>query len=181
VVDVRRAKAADAGALAKVAAETFPLACPPGSEPEDIAAFIAENLSVERFTEYLADPGRVLVVAESDSDRSEFIGYTMLVAGEPADGDVSSAVRLRPTIELSKVYVLEQHHGGGVARALVESTIAAALDTDATGIWLGVNDQNARAVRFYEKAGFERVGRKTFALGASLQSDYVMERPLRGA
>ena len=179
MVDVRRAKARDAGALAKVAAETFPLACPPGSSPDDIAAFIADNLTEERFVEYLADPARVLVVAESETDRSQFIGYTMLVSGEPSDADVSSAIRHRPSIELSKVYVVKRHHGGGVARALVESTIAAAIETDAQGIWLGVNDQNSRAVRFYEKAGFERVGRKSFRLGATIEHDYVMERPLR--
>ena len=40
-----------ADALADVAARTFPLACPPSSTPEDIDAFIAENLSPDRFAE----------------------------------------------------------------------------------------------------------------------------------
>ncbi|ARJ06214.1 GNAT family N-acetyltransferase [Humibacter sp. BT305] len=178
MVEVRRAVANDSAALARVAAATFPLACPPGSDPADIADFIAANLTEERFAEYLADPARVITVAEGEADRSEFAGYTMLVEGDPSDADVASALRLRPTIELSKVYVREQYHGAGVSRRLVDATIAAALDTTAKGVWLGVNDRNARAVRFYEKSGFERVGRKTFRLGSTLESDFVMERPL---
>jgi diamine N-acetyltransferase len=178
-VDVRRAGRRDAGALARVAAATFPLACPPGTADEDIAAFIASNLSEDRFAEYLDDPLRHLLVVESESDRHEFVGYTMLVEGDPGDADVASTIRLRPTIELSKVYVLGRHHGAGIARALVDSTVAAARDTGAAGVWLGVNEQNARAVRFYEKSGFERVGRKSFHLGRSIQNDFVMERALR--
>ena len=53
-------------------------------------------------------------------------GYTMLVAGEPADADVAAAVTSRPTIELSKVYVREEFHGAGVASALVEASVHAA-------------------------------------------------------
>ena len=40
-----------------------------------------------------------------------------------------------------------------------------------------MNDENARANRFYEKSGFAIVGTKTFQLGANLESDFVRERP----
>ncbi|MDQ2636518.1 MAG: GNAT family N-acetyltransferase, partial [Actinomycetota bacterium] len=57
-VDVASASQADLIGLADVAARTFPLACPPSATPQDIAAFIAENLSEDRFRDYLADPAR---------------------------------------------------------------------------------------------------------------------------
>ena len=40
------------------------------------------------------------------------------------------------------------------------------------------NDRNARAVRFYEKHGFTRVGAKTFQLGRNVETDFVLERAL---
>src|SRR4051812_36825906 len=98
-VEIRSALATDVEALARLAALTFPLACPPGSTPQDQQAFIAAVLSPERFAEYVADPQRVVLVAESDD---ELVGYTMLVAGEPTDADVRSALTILPTIELSK-------------------------------------------------------------------------------
>ena len=53
-VEVTEAVDSDAGGLAELAAMTFPLACPPPSPRDEIAAFITANLSPERFVDYLA-------------------------------------------------------------------------------------------------------------------------------
>ncbi len=74
--------------------------------------------------------------------------------------------------------MLAGSHGQGVSAPLVTATIDAARSTGAAGIWLGVNEQNARAVRFYQKSGFGVVGRKRFQLGTRLENDFVMERAL---
>ncbi|MET0933804.1 MAG: GNAT family N-acetyltransferase [Mycetocola sp.] len=174
-VTVRRAETTDAAGLAELAEVTFPLACPPGSAPEAIAEYIATHLTAERFSEYLADPGRILTVAE---DETGLCGYTMLLTGETGDEDVSAALGIRPSIELSKVYVLPGSHGRGVAAPLMQATLDAARSTGAEGIWLGVNQRNPRALRFYEKSGFTIVGEKTFALGPELHHDFVMEQAL---
>ncbi|MFS0702730.1 GNAT family N-acetyltransferase [Cellulomonas sp. 179-A 4D5 NHS] len=176
---VRRAVPGDADALAALAAITFPLACPPGSSRESQQAFIAQVLSPERFAEYLADPARTLLVAHDDAVPQP-VGYTMLVEGEPADADVRAAVRLHPTVELSKCYVLPGHHGQGVATLLMAATLDAARRTGAAGVWLGVNQQNLRAQAFYRRAGFEVVGTKRFLVGDRLEDDFVLERVLRG-
>lgn len=102
----------------------------------------------------------------------------MLVEGEPTDADVAAALRVRPTAELSKVYVHPAAHGSGVAALLVEQTVAEARARGAAGVWLGVNQENARANRFYEKSGFERVGVKRFLVGDRFEDDFVRERPL---
>lgn len=168
---IRVARPDEAVALAALAADTFPLACPPDALPESIAAFIDENLSPVRFEEYLADPTRVLFVADV---AGRAVGYTMLVVAEPTDPDVAAVVTVRPTAELSKVYVRPEAHGGGIAAALVSATVDAARARGARSVWLGVNQQNARAQRFYAKAGFERVGTKRFRVGARLEHDFVL-------
>ena len=63
-------------------------------------------------------------------------------------------------------------------RELVEASVAAARDRGASGMWLGVNQFNPRANRFYEKSGFERVGIKKFLLGGDWEDDFVRERAL---
>lgn len=176
---VRPATPDDAEGLALVAAATFPLACPPGSTRADQDAFIAAHLSVERFAAYLADPARTLFVALDDGPHEDAaLGYTMLVSGEPTDADVRAALTIRPTVELSKCYVLAGHHGRGVAAALIATTIDAARASGAAGVWLGVNQQNARAQAFYARHGFARVGVKHFQVGDRLEDDFVLERAL---
>jgi GNAT superfamily N-acetyltransferase len=174
-VGIRSATEPDAAPLARLAAATFALACPPGTAPAAIEEFIATKLSEERFTEYLRDPARDIRLAENDGTPA---GYTMLIFGEPDDTDVAASIAVRPTAELSKVYVLGDHHGAGVAAPLMAATLDAARLRGAAGIWLGVNKLNARAIRFYEKSGFVIVGSKTFRLGPELHHDHVMERSL---
>ncbi|WP_066582268.1 GNAT family N-acetyltransferase [Cellulomonas timonensis] len=183
-VSISTASPADADALAHLAAITFPLACPPGSTHESQQAFIRDVLSAERFAVYVSDPARVVLVArEADAaghalGTSEPVGYTMLVDGEPGDADVRAAITLRPTIELSKCYVLPGHHGQGVASELMAASLQAGRERGAVGMWLGVNQLNARAQAFYRRHGFERVGVKRFQVGDRLEDDFVLERAL---
>jgi ribosomal protein S18 acetylase RimI-like enzyme len=169
---VRQANPDDAALLHELAALTFGLACPPGTTEEAIADFVATRLSETSFAGYLADPARVLFIAEVDGTPA---GYTMLISGEPADPDVAAAITVRPTVELSKVYVVEGHHGAGVGAALMSATLTVARER-AAAVWLGVNQHNARANRFYEKNGFAIVGTKKFLVGGKFEDDFVRER-----
>lgn len=172
---IRRATADDAGALAALAAVTFPLACPPSTSPEDIAAHLAGTLGESHFRGYLTDPDTTILVLDSEGTLN---GYSLLVNRPTADPDVAAALTLLPSVELSKCYVHLEHHGLGAAAELMQASLRAAAGAGGAGIWLGVNSQNARAVRFYEKSGFRKVGTKTFRLGTAVEHDFVMERSL---
>ncbi|MGD9620333.1 MAG: GNAT family N-acetyltransferase [Mycolicibacterium sp.] len=160
--------------LAEVAAQTFPLACPPAAAPPDIAAFIAENLSAERFTAYLDDPDRAVLTATVDH---RIIGYAMMIRGVPKDADVARVITAGPVVELSKMYVLPRSHGTGTSSALMSAALREADKLGAHCVWLGVNQQNHRAQRFYAKHGFTVAGTRTFRLGTRVERDYVMVRP----
>ncbi len=175
-VRIATAESVDIAELAGVAARTFPLACPPSVTRADIAAFVDTNLSVARFTEYLADPQRLILTAGHDN---RIIGYAMLIRGLGDDPDVQRAVPARPAVELSKMYVLADQHGSGASTALMDAALAlAASDWDAGCVWLGVNQKNVRAQRFYQKCGFTINGTRTFQLGTHTENDYVMVRQL---
>lgn len=170
---VTDATESDLADLADVAARTFPLACPPAATPENIAAFIAAHLSSDRFRDYLTDPDHEVLTAR---DGGRMVGYALLVRGVIDDVDVQRAVPDRPAVEVSKCYVLPDAHGTGAAAALMTAAIDRALELDAACVWLGVNQLNARAQRFYAKHGFRVTGTKTFRLGEGLEQDYVMVR-----
>ena len=177
-VRIARSDSADVAELAGVAARTFPLACPPSVPPENIASFIDANLSAARFAEYLTDPQRLILTASRD-DR--VVGYAMLVRGIGDDPQVARAVRVRPAVELSKMYVLPDQHGSGVSTALMDTALAAAAEWGAGCVWLGVNHENQRAQQFYKKSGFTVNGTRSFQLGGHTENDYVMVRQFGAA
>ncbi|MHC5795041.1 GNAT family N-acetyltransferase [Lacisediminihabitans sp. FW035] len=167
---IRRAEGGEGAMLHELAADTFGLACPPDTPAEAIVGFIAAQLSEERFEAYLADPDRQILVA---TDGGRFLAYAMLITGEPTDPDVAAVVRARPAVELSKFYLRADSHGSGLAAQLMDSTLEHARLRGAVVVWLGVNQQNLRANRFYERSGFGIAGTKTFALGDRLEEDFV--------
>lgn len=174
-VDVTAATEAELTELSDVAAQTFPLACPPTVTADNIEKFVAANLSEERFAAYLDDPDRAVFVAKRDG---RILGYAMLIRGVPDDPDVQRAVTSRPAVELSKIYVLPDAHGGTASAQLIDAAVGYARDHRANCVWLGVNQENQRAQRFYTKHGFTVSGTKTFRLGAGVEHDYVMVRTL---
>ena len=166
---IRLATSADAAQLAELAAATFPLACPPSAKAADIQSFIGANLSETRFAEYLADDTKAVLVG------GDFSGYTLTVFREPTDPDVVAAITHRPTAELSKCYVRAETHGTGLASELMQASLDLARSRGYASVWLGVNEENAKANRFYEKHGFAQVGTKRFKLGERWEHDFVRE------
>jgi ribosomal protein S18 acetylase RimI-like enzyme len=81
--------------------------------------------------------------------------------------------------ELSKMYLLPDFHGTGVATTLMDHTLAIAAEWGVRCVWLGVNQKNQRAQRFYTKNGFEISGTRTFQVGAGREHDFVMIREVR--
>ncbi|UPK64097.1 GNAT family N-acetyltransferase [Rhodococcus pyridinivorans] len=175
-VSVDEAGIWDAEAIAQVAAATFPLACPQDAAEDDIADFIERTLSAEKFAEYLSSPERIVLEARAGE---EIVGYLMAVDAAPEDPAIDAMITARPAIEISKLYVMPGHHGSGISAALMDAIVARAHTLGRVGLWLGVNQENTRARRFYEKQGFEVVGRRTFVVGAQTHDDFVMQRTLR--
>jgi ribosomal protein S18 acetylase RimI-like enzyme len=154
------------GELAAIAARTFPLACPPSTPPEDIASFIDTTLSAVRFSEYVNDAGRAVLAARHGG---RIVGYAMLVRGVVDNAELA---------ELSKIYVLPEFHGAGVSTELMDAALRTAAEWGAHSVWLGVNQENQRAQRFYLKSGFMISGTRTFQVGARRENDYLMVREL---
>ena len=102
----------------------------------------------------------------------------MVIRGVPDDDNIQRAVPLRPAVELSKLYLLPDFHGNGVSAALMDAALAVAAEWGARCMWLGTNEKNVRALRFYAKFDFKINGSKTFQMGEFVEDDHVMIREL---
>ncbi|WP_156890339.1 GNAT family N-acetyltransferase [Gordonia shandongensis] len=182
---------AAAADLARIAAQTFPLACPPHSTPENIAAHIAGVLSEERFAAYLSDP-RYQVLTAAPTAGGPPIGYSLLVHDVPEIPEVFEAVAAMPggadalaqrtVTEISKMYVLPDYHAarhsGNPSHELMAAALHAARHRGSTIVWLGVHSGNERAKRYYAKMGFTQIGTKSFDMNGAVEHDFVLGQRL---
>ena len=161
----------DAGLLASLGARLFEEAFGTANAPDDMRAYLATAFSVETQAAELSDPDRVTVLATSAE--GDPIGYAMLKYRR----DLESVAAVEP-VELQRIYVDRRWHGRGVGNALMERCVTLARAAGAGAIWLGVWQENPRAIAFYRRLGFEVVGTQTFQLGTDRQEDFIMARSL---
>lgn len=169
-VTIRRAAVTDAPALAEFGRRTFHETFAPDNDPADMAVYLDEAFAPAKQAAQLAAPGRTCLLAEVDG---VLAGYACLMDGA-AHLDAGGA----HPVELERFYVDRLWHGRGVAVPLMAAVVQRARAVGGDVLWLGVWERNARAIAYYRKQGFERVGAQTFRLGADVQTDDVMCRTL---
>ena len=172
---VRAAAVADAVPLSRLAASTFRETFERDNTPEDMERYLAEAFSPGLQAAEIDDPLGVMLLAEcvGESGDAEMVGYAHLLSGP-----VPQAVTGPTPLELKRLYVVRAWHGRRVAQALMDAALIAARRRGAQTMWLGVWERNARALAFYTRYGFTRVGEHTFMLGDDAQTDWLFSRPL---
>ena len=159
--------------VADLAARTFPLACPPDTRPDEIEAHVAANLSEDALRAAVEGGARITV---AHSVRDGGLAAYALVEEHVPPGLPGSSDR---TCYLSKIYSDPENHGTGVAGALLDYALKDAISAwDSTGVALGTNRGNKRAIRFYRNHDFKKAGVRTFDVGGRSHSDYVYVRDL---
>lgn len=163
---LRKGTPADAAATAQLARITFPDACPPELPATAIEAFIAENLSEQAFNRYLREEKFIVNLAVTPD--GELLGYTLIDLNAPVPAGIA-----RPAAYVSKIYVAPQARGLGIANALMRAAVEDARQHGARGLHLGTNVANSRSNSFYQKFGFEVVGKREFTVGGIACQDYI--------
>ena len=82
------------------------------------------------------------------------------------------------SLEICRLYVLKAYHDQKVGKLLMEATIELAKKEEMESVVLGVWEDNHRAVAFYKKWGFEKIGTHPFVMGDLIETDWVMEKKL---
>jgi ribosomal protein S18 acetylase RimI-like enzyme len=167
-VRIRAAGESDAGALARLAEETFRTAFAATNSAANVQRHCETSYGEALQLAEIRAPDMETWLAEDDG---RLVAYAQLRRGT-APAPVGA---LRP-IEIQRFYVHADAHGHGVAHSLMEHVLARAVQLGAEVAWLGVWERNPRAIAFYRKQGFEAVGEQVFVVGDDPQRDLVMRR-----
>jgi ribosomal protein S18 acetylase RimI-like enzyme len=167
---VRRAVADDAGPLARFAAAAFHDTYATHNTPADMASYAAASFGESQQRAEIESDGIIVLLAEC---AGEIVGYAML-----RDGSVPAAIHDTDCIEIARLYAAKDRIGSGIGAMLMHACLAAAAARGQRTIWLGVWEHNPRAIAFYRRWQFADAGTLQFTLGADVQTDRLMVRPV---
>jgi len=165
---IRRADLADAEAISAIGAatfvETFGHLYPPG----DLKAFLAEAYNLDRARADLADPAKASWIVEAGG---EVVGYALAGPCGLPHPEVTPDCG-----ELKRIYLKTAWQNGGLGARLFAETLAWLEAGGPRAVWLGVWSENHGAQRFYGRQGFEKVGEYGFAVGSTVDHEYILRR-----
>lgn len=169
-ITIRHISLADLSLLQAIGRQSFSETFAAGNTEANMQRYLEEGFSAEKLTTELANKHSRFYFAELDG---HVIGYLKLNFG-PAQTDL----RDDRAVEIERIYVLQAYHGKQVGQLLYEKALEVARGAAAHYVWLGVWEENPRAIRFYEKNGFADFDKHVFKLGEDEQTDILMRLSL---
>jgi len=169
-LSIRRAELADAEPLVELASRIYYETFAAVNTPENMQAYVSSAFTVKQLRAELNEPEATFYIVEVDGT---FAAYAKLLIGQPP-----KCVTGPSPIELVRFYVDRRWQGTGVAGRFLERCIFDAKRQGCKTMYLGVWEHNDRAIAFYRKWGFARVGEHIFQMGDDPQTDWWMMRPL---
>ncbi len=160
----------DANKLQQIGRDTFSETFSNDNDEEEMKRYLDNSFSVAKLTGELNNPQSQFYFALLDE---QLIGYLKVNTGQ-----AQTELKAEDGLEIERIYVLHAHHGKKVGQALYEKAIHIATDLKVNYVWLGVWEENVRALRFYTKNGFVPFDKHIFRLGNDEQTDIMMKKNL---
>ncbi|WP_247234214.1 GNAT family N-acetyltransferase [Telluribacter sp. SYSU D00476] len=171
IIDIKRVTLQDIDQLQKIGRQTFSETFAAVNTEENMNKYLEEGFSTERLTDELTNSSSEFYFAVLDN---QVIGYLKLNSGES-----QTELKDSKALEIERIYVLKEYHGKKVGQLLYEKAMQVARQSDADYVWLGVWEENPKAIRFYKKNGFVEFDKHIFRLGDDEQTDIMMKLPLK--
>jgi diamine N-acetyltransferase len=167
-LSIRHATEEDAWLIADISHQTFYETFASGNSPENMHKFLKEQFTKGRLVLEVGRPENTFLLAYNGA---EVAGYAKL-----REFRAPASLRRVPALEIARLYAMTSMIGKGVGSLLMQTSLDIARQKGKQVVWLGVWEQNHRAIDFYTRWGFEKFDETDFLLGDELQRDWLMKR-----
>ena len=164
---IRAISISDLAQLQKIGKTTFAETFTEHNTKEDLDKYLELSFSYEKLSSELNNPNSSFYFAEIEHN---VVGYLKINFGAS-----QTELKDNEALEIERIYVLQAFHGKKLGQALYEKAISIAKEMKVKYVWLGVWEQNHRALQFYKKNSFVPFDTHIFKLGNDEQTDIMMK------
>jgi ribosomal protein S18 acetylase RimI-like enzyme len=167
-ITIKKASTEDLETIQNVGRETFYETFAKHNSEDEMQKYLDESFASEKLIKELTTLDSQFFIAwEGESS----IGYLKLNSGK-----AQTELQDENSIEIERIYVKSKYHGKKVGQILYDKALEIALQEKKKYLWLGVWEENVRAVNFYKKNGFVEFDKHIFRLGNEEQTDLMMRK-----
>lgn len=169
-IEILKVSINDIEKLQVISRATFSQTFTEHNNPEDMEAYLNTSFATEKLLEELNNPNAEFYFAQEDE---KVVGYLKVNTGE-----AQTEHKDDDAFEIERIYVDQAYLGKKVGQLLFKKAIEIANAKKAPYVWLGVWEENHRALAFYTKNGFVPFDKHIFKLGNDEQTDIMMKLDL---
>jgi ribosomal protein S18 acetylase RimI-like enzyme len=166
ILKYRKCKTDDLIQLIQVSRQTFVEAFENNNNPNDFKNYIDKAFSKDSLKAELSNTNTQFYFVYNGTNLVAYFKLNVSMA--------QTDVKLNNSIELERIYVLSTYQGLGLGAQLLTKVKNIAVENDKKMLWLGVWQENKRAIQFYERHGFKKFGTHPYFIGLDEQTDWLM-------
>ena len=167
---LRKIDISDINVLRSLGMKTFTETFSDSNPPDDMDAYLSEKFNLKLLKKEMENPNSEFYFAELDGKP---VGY-LKINTESAQ----SEQLLKESLEIERIYVLHEFHGRKLGQLLFNKALEMARQSNLKRIWLGVWEENIKAIEFYQRQGFTKFAEHPFAVGDKVDTDWLMKLEL---
>jgi ribosomal protein S18 acetylase RimI-like enzyme len=153
---IKKATIKDAQLLSKISRESFLTAHGHSAPKEDIKTYISKNFTKESFIKELENiKNKYFLIYHNN----KIAGYSKIVLNSKNENISDRNVTL-----MSRLYLLEEFYELSLGKELFNFNVELSKQNNQKGIWLAVWTENKKAINFYQKIGFIKIGKFDFKI-----------------
>lgn len=170
-IAIRQASINDVEQLQEIGRQTFYETFSGSNTEENMRCYLDEGFSKEKLEAELKTEDSAFYFAIFEDT---VIGYLKINFGAS-----QTEIQDENALEIERIYVLKEFHGKKVGQMLYDEAIEIAEQKGVNYVWLGVWEENPRAISFYKKNKFIEFDKHVFKLGEDEQTDIMMKLQLK--
>lgn len=170
-ITIRKITDADVIELQRIGKQTFTETFESVNSEENMREYLSVGFAKEKLLIELNNQNSEFYFAEVNG---KIIGYLKINMGS-----TQTEIKDEQALEIERIYVLKEYQGKQIGQMLYNKAIELARAMQLKYVWLGVWEENLRAIRFYEKNGFKTFDKHLFRLGSDEQTDIMMKLELK--
>jgi len=170
-LQIKKVTEIDVWKLQQICTQTFAETFSAMNSEEDMQKYLAKSFSDEKLLAELRKKNTAFYFALVNE---KIAGYLQVNSGHSQNELID-----KNALEIERIYVLKAFQGKRVGQLLFQKALDIAAQKEVDFVWLGVWENNAKAIRFYRKNGFVIFDKHVFMLGNDKQTDLMMKRQIK--
>ena len=153
---IHKATLKDANVLSKLSVAAFLPAHGHSATKEVVDSYIKANFSQENFTKELSNLNFQYHLIYY---KNELAGFSKVIFNAE-----NKSISETNVTKMERLYLLEKFYNLGLGKELMAFNLNLAKQNKQAGVWVFVWTENRKAIAFYKKRGFKKVGEHDFIL-----------------